>query len=68
MKRVIGVGGIFFEAENPKELAAWYEKYLGIDFKGNTFTDFPFREKEKGWTVFFFKIDTEYSSLRKRNL
>ncbi len=34
MKRVIGVGGIFFKAKNPKELAAWYKKHLGIDFGG----------------------------------
>lgn len=26
MKRVTGIGGIFFEAENPGE---WYEKHLG---------------------------------------
>jgi len=37
MKRVIGVGGIFFKSENPAELAAWYEKQLGIDFKGNVY-------------------------------
>ena len=61
MKRVIGIGGIFFKAKNPKELAAWYEKHLGIDFGGKTYSDFQFQEKEKGWTAFsLFKQDTQY--------
>jgi predicted enzyme related to lactoylglutathione lyase len=30
MSRVTGVGGIFFKAENPEALYAWYEKHLGI--------------------------------------
>jgi predicted enzyme related to lactoylglutathione lyase len=31
MKRVTGIGGIFFKAKDPKALAAWYRKHLGID-------------------------------------
>lgn len=31
MKRVTGIGGIFFKAKDPKVLAAWYTKHLGID-------------------------------------
>ncbi len=61
MRRVIGIGGIFFRAENPKALAAWYEKHLGIDFGGKTYSDFQFREKETGWTAFsLFDADTKY--------
>ena len=30
MKRVTGIGGIFFKSENPDRLYAWYEKHLGI--------------------------------------
>ncbi len=30
MKRVTGIGGIFFQAENPRRLYEWYEKHLGI--------------------------------------
>jgi D-3-phosphoglycerate dehydrogenase / 2-oxoglutarate reductase len=30
MKRVTGVGGVFFKSENPEQLYAWYEKHLGI--------------------------------------
>jgi len=31
MKRVTGIGGIFFHAKDPATLRAWYKKHLGID-------------------------------------
>jgi predicted enzyme related to lactoylglutathione lyase len=31
MKRVTGIGGIFFHARDPAALQAWYKKHLGID-------------------------------------
>ena len=31
MKRVTGIGGIFFTAKDPKALRAWYQRHLGID-------------------------------------
>jgi predicted enzyme related to lactoylglutathione lyase len=31
MKRVTGIGGIFFQANDPTVLAAWYQRHLGID-------------------------------------
>ncbi|NJN63520.1 MAG: VOC family protein [Acidobacteria bacterium] len=31
MRRVTGIGGIFFSAKNPQALWAWYKKHLGID-------------------------------------
>ena len=31
MKRVTGIGGIFFKAKDPVALGAWYKKHLGID-------------------------------------
>ena len=30
MKRVAGIGGIFFTAANPKALNDWYVKHLGV--------------------------------------
>ena len=30
MRRVTGIGGVFFKAKDPKALYAWYEKHLGI--------------------------------------
>jgi len=41
MKRVTGIGGIFFQARDPAGLRAWYRKHLGIDVQewgGATFT------------------------------
>ena len=31
MKRVTGIGGIFFNAKDPVALRAWYKRHLGID-------------------------------------
>ena len=31
MKRVTGIGGIFFHANDPAALQAWYKQHLGID-------------------------------------
>ena len=31
MKRVTGIGGIFFQARDPESLRAWYKEHLGID-------------------------------------
>jgi predicted enzyme related to lactoylglutathione lyase len=31
MKRVTGIGGIFFNARDPAALRSWYRKHLGID-------------------------------------
>jgi predicted enzyme related to lactoylglutathione lyase len=31
MKKVTGIGGIFFKSKDPKATTAWYQKYLGLD-------------------------------------
>jgi predicted enzyme related to lactoylglutathione lyase len=31
MKRVTGIGGIFFKAKDPPAQRAWYKQHLGID-------------------------------------
>jgi predicted enzyme related to lactoylglutathione lyase len=30
MEKVLGIGGVFFKARDPKALAAWYREYLGV--------------------------------------
>ena len=40
MKRVTGIGGVFFKAKDPAKLRDWYKTHLGIDvqkFGGATF-------------------------------
>lgn len=34
MKRVTGIGGIFFKSKDPKKLGEWYRTHLGIDVEG----------------------------------
>ncbi len=66
MKRVTGIGGIFFKAENPKKLYEWYEKHLGIKSDPNAGgAMLHWREDEnperRGTTVWaIFKKDTQY--------
>ena len=31
MKRVTGIGGIFFKSKDPKALGEWYKTHLGMD-------------------------------------
>ena len=31
MKRVTGIGGIFFKSKDPVALGAWYKEHLGVD-------------------------------------
>lgn len=31
MKRVIGIGGIFFKCQDPEKVRQWYKTYLGFD-------------------------------------
>lgn len=64
MERVIGLGGPFIKANDPKAMAAWYQKHLGINFQG-TYTVWQFSNddgsKRAGYNVFsFFKKDSDY--------
>ncbi|MEQ9507284.1 MAG: VOC family protein [Hyphomonas sp.] len=58
--RVTGIGGVFFRAQNPEKLEAWYSENLGIPDPAKTYDDPPWRQQE-GSTVFQpFKSDTQY--------
>jgi predicted enzyme related to lactoylglutathione lyase len=66
MKRVTGIGGIFFKSEDPDRLYQWYEQHLGIrrgpDGSGAAF---EWREPDdadkKGMTIWsIFPRSTEY--------
>ena len=58
-KRVIGLGGIFFKAKDPKAMYEWYEKHLGIKGKPDMGAMFPWRRADSPeqemvtiWSVF----------------
>lgn len=45
MKRVTGVGGIFFKCKNPKSLSEWYRRHLGIPSVDDGAAIFEWKEK-----------------------
>lgn len=62
MERVTGLGGPFIKAKDPKQLAAWYEKHLGIAFHGTTYAAWkPGEMPASGFTLFsIFPENSEY--------
>ena len=77
MERVIGVGGVFFKARDPKALSEWYAKNLGVPLDaGQTYGTFTAAVGDQTvWSV--FPEDTKYFApstaaymfnLRVRNL
>lgn len=44
MKRVTGIGGIFFKAKDPAALGAWYKKHLGVDVQSWGGATFPWTD------------------------
>lgn len=50
-QKVLGFGGFFFRADNPRELAQWYQEHLGIDPVPTTYEVEPWQQ-EAGPTVF----------------
>ena len=70
MGKVLGVGGIFFKAEDPKALGQWYQKWLGVEinpeFGGSCF--FPDKLPDGAYTVWSpFKKDTDYINPSKKD-
>jgi predicted enzyme related to lactoylglutathione lyase len=57
-EQVTGIGGVFFKVNDPKAMAAWYRKNLGIQSHGG-YADFTWRDKDHpeevghtAWAVF----------------
>lgn len=66
MKHVLGIGGIFFKAQDPEKLAAWYKEHLGLEveeYGGVTFREpksasVPTRQSYLVWSP--FPADSDY--------
>ena len=59
-EKVTGIGGVFFRARDPKMLAEWYEKNLGVSRTPTSAGQTPWTQ-EAGTTVFApFPSDTKY--------
>ena len=60
MRRVTGIGGLFFRAKNPTQVAQWYKEHLGIDLVPSDYNQKAWSQ-EAGPTVFApFPADNEY--------
>ena len=64
MKRVTGIGGVFFKSQDPERLKEWYAKHLGLSINqwGCSFEYDPQAEDAKKSSVQWspFKADTQY--------
>ncbi len=65
MKRVTGLGGVFFKCEDADQQREWYRDHLGIDVQDWGGTMFQWRDDDaperRGYTVWSpFKKDTTY--------
>ncbi len=62
MKRVTGIGGIFFKAKDPQALAAWYRTHLGLDVQAWGGVAFRWADDSASGTTIWspFKEDTGY--------
>jgi len=60
MQKVMGIGGLFFRANNPEAMSRWYRDTLGIDLVPTDYGQKPWSQ-ESGPTVFApFPNDSDY--------
>ncbi len=64
MKKVTGIGGIFFKCKNPQKVKEWYQTHLGFD-TDQWGTNFEWRQADdstqKGFTQWSpFEENTKY--------
>ena len=63
MKRVTGIGGIFFKSPDPKSLGDWYRDHLGLDVTdwGGAIFQWGGPESSPGMTIWSpFAQNTKY--------
>jgi predicted enzyme related to lactoylglutathione lyase len=66
MEKVTGIGGVFFRARDPKALAAWYEKHLGVPRASDeTYAVFP-ESRNAVWAT--FADDSDYWPAAKQGM
>jgi catechol 2,3-dioxygenase-like lactoylglutathione lyase family enzyme len=64
MRRVTGIGGVFFKSRDPKALGEWYRKHLGMNVEAWGGVAFRWADDPSGamgttvWTP--FKSDTRH--------
>jgi catechol 2,3-dioxygenase-like lactoylglutathione lyase family enzyme len=65
MKRVTGIGGVFFRSKDPTATNAWYKEHLGVPVGEHGHASFRWRDDEQpqrrgitAWAA--FEADTDY--------
>jgi lactoylglutathione lyase len=71
MKKVTGIGGIFFKCDDPQKMKDWYSQNLGLPVE-NYGTMFKWRDADdpgkEGTTIWSpFKQDTKYFEPSKKD-
>lgn len=70
MRKVTGIGGIFFKSKDPEKMKAWYSQHLGLDVNdfGSIFEWYEDKEKSiKGQTIWSpFEENTQYFEPSKK--
>jgi predicted enzyme related to lactoylglutathione lyase len=71
MKRVTGIGGVFFKADDPEKLRGWYAKHLQFPIESWGGAAFKWCEhedpKREGYTVWSpFERETDYFEPSKK--
>jgi predicted enzyme related to lactoylglutathione lyase len=61
MERVLGIGGIFFKANDPLKLKDWYREHLGVPLDEQGFISFKTKTDPGPFTAWEpFEKDTRY--------
>jgi predicted enzyme related to lactoylglutathione lyase len=61
MERILGIGGVFFKARDPKALAAWYRQHLGVPVEeGQTYGTISSTGPGEDTVWSTFPADTKY--------
>jgi glyoxylase I family protein len=59
-ERVLGIGGLFFRAHDPKALAEWYRKHLGVGLVPGDSTTSPWHTEAGPTTFQPFSMTSKY--------
>ena len=61
MEHILGLGGVFFKARDPKALAAWYRDHLGLPLESNqTYCTLKSTSADEPTVWSTFPTDTTY--------
>jgi glyoxylase I family protein len=60
LEKVTGIGGLFFRARDPKGLAEWYHRHLGINVVPESYEQLPWQQQAGPTALAPFPQDTEY--------